>query len=76
MPALQRRIRLTQLRLLVAISEHGSLARAALNLHVTQPAATKTLRQLEEAVGEQLVSRSSGGSLLTQPAKSCANAHA
>ncbi len=65
MPALQRRIRLTQLRLLVAISEHGSLARAALNLHVTQPAATKTLRQLEEAVGEQLVSRSSGGSLLT-----------
>ena len=65
MPALQRRIRLTQLRLLVAISEYGSLARAAQDLHVTQPAATKTLRQLEEAVGEHLVSRGSGGSQLT-----------
>ena len=65
MPALQRRIRLTQLRLLVAISEHGSLARAAQDLYVTQPAATKTLRQLEEAVGEHLVRRGSGGSMLT-----------
>lgn len=65
MPTLLRRIRLTQLRLLVAISEFGSLARAALDLHITQPAATKTLRQLEEAVGEQLVRRGTGGSQLT-----------
>lgn len=65
MPALQRRIRLTQLRLLVAISEHGSLVRAAQDLHVTQPAATKMLRQLEGAVGDHLVSRGPGGSLLT-----------
>ena len=65
MPTLQRRIRLTQLRLLVAISENGSLARAAQYLHITQPAATKALRQLEEAVDETLVSRGSGGSLLT-----------
>ena len=65
MSALQRRIRLTQLRLLVAISERGSLARAAQDLHVTQPAATKTLRMLEEAVGESLVNRGSGGSVLT-----------
>jgi molybdate transport repressor ModE-like protein len=65
MPALQRRIRLTQLRLLVAISEHGSLVRAAQDLHVTQPAATKMLRQLEGVVGDNLVSRGSGGSLLT-----------
>lgn len=65
MSSLQRRIRLAQLRLLVAISESGSLARAAQNLHITQPAATKTLRQLEDAVGESLVSRGSSGSLLT-----------
>lgn len=65
MSALQRRIRLTQLRLLVAISERGSLARAAQDLHVTQPAATKTLRMLEAAVGESLVNRGSGGSVLT-----------
>jgi molybdate transport repressor ModE-like protein len=65
MTTLQRRIRLTQLRLLVAIAENGSLARAAQDMHVTQPAATKILHQLEDAVGEKLVSRSSGGSLLT-----------
>jgi DNA-binding transcriptional LysR family regulator len=65
MSNLQRRIRLTQLRLLVAIAEKGSLARAAQSMHVTQPAATKTLRQLELAVGENLVSRGAGGSLLS-----------
>lgn len=63
--SLERRIRLTQLRLLVAIADTGSLQRASEVLHVTQPAATKTLRQLEEVAGEALVQRGSSGSSLT-----------
>jgi DNA-binding transcriptional LysR family regulator len=60
-----QRIRLTQLRLLVALSETGSLQRAAEAIHVTQPAATKALQQLEHGVGEVLVQRSGTGSILT-----------
>jgi DNA-binding transcriptional LysR family regulator len=53
------------LRLLVALSETGSLQRAADAIHVTQPAATKALQQLEHGVGEVLVQRSGLGSVLT-----------
>ncbi|QIM48802.1 LysR family transcriptional regulator [Pusillimonas sp. DMV24BSW_D] len=63
--AFQRQVHLRQLRLLVGIAEQGSLARAADALHITQPAATKTLRQLEEIIGSSLVERSAGGSVLT-----------
>lgn len=62
---LQNRIRLAQLRLLVAIAETGSLQRAAQVLHITQPAATKSLRLMEEAAGDVLVQRGGSGSLLT-----------
>lgn len=61
----QHRIHLRQLKLLVAIADEGSLARAAAALHVTQPAATKTLRQLEEIIGADLAERGPGGSALT-----------
>lgn len=62
---LHNRIRLAQLRLLVAIAETGSLQRAAQVLHITQPAATKSLRLLEEAAGDVLVQRGGTGSVLT-----------
>jgi DNA-binding transcriptional LysR family regulator len=62
---LQNRIRLSQLRLLAAIAETGSLIGAAERLHVTQPAATKSLKLLEAAVGTTLVERSATGSVLT-----------
>ncbi|OZI62757.1 MULTISPECIES: LysR family transcriptional regulator [Bordetella] len=62
---LHHRIRLSQLRLLVALSDTGSLQRAAEAIHVTQPAATKALQQLEQGSGEVLVQRSGMGSVLT-----------
>lgn len=62
---LQNRIRLSQLRLLVLIAETGSVVAAADRLSVSQPAATKSLRQLESAVGGQLVQRRPTGSVLT-----------
>jgi LysR family nitrogen assimilation transcriptional regulator len=52
---------LRQLRYFVAIVDHGSLSRAALVLHVAQPALTQQLRQLEQELGAQLLHRSAQG---------------
>jgi len=62
---LQNRLRLSQLRLLVHIAETGSLQAASQRLHLSQPAATKSLKQLELAVGSPLVQRGTTGSVLT-----------
>lgn len=56
---------LRQLRYFVAIVDHGSLSRAALVLHVAQPALTAQLRQLEEELGAQLLHRSAQGMTAT-----------
>ena len=41
------RLRLKQLRLLIALDDHGSLHRAADEMALTQPGATKSLREIE-----------------------------
>lgn len=60
---------LRQLRYFVAIVDHGSLSRAALVLHVAQPALTQQLRQLEGELGVQLLHRSAQGVLSTDAGK-------
>ncbi|MCC6070669.1 LysR substrate-binding domain-containing protein [Massilia sp. GCM10020059] len=60
---------LRQLRYFVAIVDHGSLSRAALVLHVAQPALTQQLRQLEDELGAQLLHRSAQGVLCTDAGK-------
>ena len=60
---------LRHLRYFVAIVDHGSLSRAALILHVAQPALTQQLRQLEEELGVQLLHRSAQGVLSTDAGK-------
>ncbi len=60
---------LRQLRYFVAIVDHGSLSRAAVILHVAQPALTQQLRQLEEELGVQLLHRSAQGVLSTDAGK-------
>lgn len=57
-------MRLQQLELLIALAERGSLRAAAEALHVTQPALSKSLRQLEEEFGITLVQRSAKGARL------------
>jgi len=52
-----RRLKLRQLQLLVAIGEHANLHRAAEAVHISQPAASKLLAQVEEAVGTSLFER-------------------
>ena len=57
------------IRLLTAfltIVQTGSLGRAAQALHVTQPALSRSIKQLEEKVGVPLFERHSKGMLLTQ----------
>lgn len=60
---------LRQLRYFVAIVDHGSLSRAAIVLHVAQPALTQQLRQLEGDLGAQLLHRSAQGVLCTDAGK-------
>lgn len=55
------RIKSQQFMLLDALQRHGSLHQAAAAIHVTQPAATHLLRQLEDGLGVQLFERHARG---------------
>lgn len=54
---LLNRLRMRQVALMLAIQEYGTLRAAAQQLGVTQPAASKMLHELEDAVGEVLFDR-------------------
>jgi len=58
-PALQltSRLRFKQLALLVALDDHRNLHRAAETIHLTQPSATKLLRDVEAIFGFDLFER-------------------
>ena len=45
-------------RSFIAVVEAGSVSRAARELHLTQPAVTRRVQRLEQAVGAQLIDRS------------------
>ena len=51
------RLRLRQLRLMLALEEFGSLRRAADHISMTQPAATKMLHEAEDLLGVELFER-------------------
>ncbi len=51
------RLRLRQLRLMLALQDMGSLRRAADSMGITQPAATKMLHEAEDLLGVELFSR-------------------
>src|SRR5258708_31723793 len=57
---------LHQLRLVLALSEHRSLARAAQTLGISQPALSKSLRKLETYLGVELFERTPRGVLPTE----------
>ncbi|MCC7328424.1 MAG: LysR family transcriptional regulator [Burkholderiales bacterium] len=56
---------LRQLDSFLAVAEEMSVSRAARRLHVTQPAISMQLRQLEEALGSPLVQPAGRGIILT-----------
>ena len=58
-------IELRHLQALAAIGDQGSITAAAAALHVAQPALSRTLSQLEDRVGTQLVERTTRSLELT-----------
>ena len=58
-------ITLRHLRLAEAIARLGSLSRASAELHISQPVLTRTLHQLEDALGVQLFERGNRGMAAT-----------
>lgn len=56
---------LRRLRILVEISERGSISAAAEALHYTQPAVSRQVARLEEELGVDLVERTPQGVVLT-----------
>lgn len=59
------RVKLRQLQVFVMIADAGGVGRAAERLALSQPAVTKTLHELEQAVGSALMRRSGRGLALT-----------
>src|SRR5579871_1778642 len=59
------RIRLRHLTCFVVVAQERTLAAAAARLHLSQPAVSKTLAELEELAGRRLVERGRAGTQLT-----------
>jgi DNA-binding transcriptional LysR family regulator len=59
------RVKLRQLALAVAVHEAGSIRRGAEKLNITQPAATRSLRELEQSLGTTLFRRTRAGATPT-----------
>ncbi|MGW1835666.1 LysR family transcriptional regulator [Streptomyces sp. NPDC002067] len=58
-------LELRHLRAFTALADHGSYTRAAAASHLTQPALSRTIQQLEAALDVRLVDRSSRHTALT-----------
>lgn len=56
---------LNQLRYAIAVSEEGSLNKAADQLYIAQPSLTKAIKELEKELGFELFSRAKRGMTLT-----------
>ena len=59
-------VTLRQLRYFQALVEHGSFSRAAQNVHISQPALSIQIRELETTLGGPLVERDNRGVVLTR----------
>jgi DNA-binding transcriptional LysR family regulator len=56
-----RRVKLSDLRLLQAVAECGSMVRAAARLNISQPAVSKAIKALESTLGVRLLDRGPQG---------------
>jgi DNA-binding transcriptional LysR family regulator len=56
-----RRLKLRDLHILLTVAERGSMAKAADDLAISQPVVSKTIAELEHAVGVRLLDRSRQG---------------
>lgn len=67
---LRRHLKLHQLCVLLAVAKQGSLRKAAQTLHLSQPALTKSIADLEQTLGVLLFDRSAHGVVPTVHGKS------
>ena len=58
---LDQKLKLRQLRAIAAIGAHGNLIKASQTLGISQPALTKTLREIEDMMGVRLFERHARG---------------
>ncbi|WP_019447664.1 LysR substrate-binding domain-containing protein [Cupriavidus sp. BIS7] len=58
-------MKLQQLRVMLAVAEHGSIHEASRTLHISQPALSKSIADLERELGVTLLARSARGVSLT-----------
>ena len=59
-------MKLHQLRAMLAISESGSIQEASRLLHISQPALSKSIKELEAELGVPLLIRSNRGITVTE----------
>lgn len=62
----ERRVRLRHLHALLEIVRQKSVVQAASSLNISQPAVTKTIRELEDLLGTSLFERDGRGVRLTR----------
>src|SRR5512138_2785970 len=62
---LSHRIRLRDLHILIAAAEAGTMAKAAGDLGISQPAVSKAIAETEQTLGVRLFERSKKGLVLT-----------
>ncbi len=62
---LPRYLSMRQMRMLAAVAEHGSVLKASRELRIAQPSVSRTLTELEAALGVRLFERSARGMTLT-----------
>jgi len=62
-------LNLNALRLFTAVAERGGFTAASRHVHVSQPAISKAVRELERQVSTQLVLRTAKGIELTEPGR-------
>lgn len=58
---LPRHLKMSELRVFVSVLEHRSFRKAAMELHLTQPAVTKAIATLEATLGVKLFDRAAHG---------------
>src|SRR5436190_14319004 len=68
-----RRIKLNDLHILLAVAESGSMAKAAKELAVSHPVVSRSISELEHALGVRLLERNPHGVELTECGRAMLN---
>jgi LysR family pca operon transcriptional activator len=68
-PMIDGRIKFRHLQCFLAVAQHSTLQKAAVSLSISQPAVSKTIKELEEILGIRLFDRGRRGAEMTPQAE-------